>query len=127
MQYNGDGSFKNDITISSHKTDAYFRVSGNWCSESRSFPNVVNEAVPIFSTLFARFRLNLSREVYKHLLSDVVIMKIDTVKAIFTCEISGSRRSIEEVCPRTQLGFVVVYRCYGTSCRSRLHGTDRMS
>jgi hypothetical protein len=112
---------------SSHNTDVYFRVYGHGCNESRTFPDVVNEVVLIFSSLFARFRLNLTQEVCKHLLSDVVIMKIGAVKAIFTCEISGSRRSVEEVCPLTQRVFVVAYRCCGTSCRSLLHGTDRMS
>ena len=104
----------------------YLRVSGNGCSESRTFSDV-NEVVPVFSTLFVRFRLNLAQELHKHLLSDVVIMKIGAVKVMFTCEISGSRRSVEEVCPLTQLVFVVVCRRCGTSCRSRLHGTDRMS
>lgn len=126
MQHSGDDWLKNDIAISSHNTDVYFRVSGNWCSESCTFPDV-NEVVSVFSTLFARFRLNLSQELYKHLLSDVVIMKIGTVTAIFTCEISGSCRNVEEVCLLTQRVFIVVYRCYGTCCRSRLHWTDRMS
>lgn len=89
----------------------YFRDSGNGCSESRTFPDVVNEVVPIFSTLFARFRLYSTQEVYKHLLSVVVIMNIGAVKAIFTCEVSGSRRSVGEVCRLTQRVFVVVYRC----------------